>query len=1031
MATVEISGGTGDAGALGDNRPWKLWAAAYQSDGAGGVVTTRDDRESNLLRPVAGVLTFQAEAGKVCYLENPDGKRYRVLVPETDADLWSLIEAAVAYPPDTPQALLDAAVVNALPPLVADELETQTAAAVTADLTARELTVTDAGGGAAQFVLGGVDLGDPFPLPAATLSGIAVTADDGQDVTVTDSGLVAKNPLYIDPTQAPYNVKADGRTFGTAVMSSSSNPTHLAVTAFFTAITVSGSPVLAGISRYDDIAVGKALSGTGIPVGAVVQSINDSGTVTMSANATADGINVAIYTPYTWTSADVGKVAKVREAGASSASLKTTVASVNTLLNRGVLADPALTTVSNEFAIFGTDNAAALDTLFADISYTGASLGRAALFGQGVVMYSGTLEFPFGGAVKAATGNWENMFTFWGRNGGAENGQGTVFYQIWDQNVDCARVRDASALQHDWVGCLEGFVVMQDLDNTSGHGINFRNADGDAVAVIDGGTISRVCVAGAAQAGWNFPSGAVGNAVLRELGAWGNGYMDRVLVTADTTSSSTTLSSVSSFTGLVVGGIIHGPGIPVDTVIMSLNSGAGTLVMSQAATATASGVDIQQAGSPGMKYTCHSFETVHFDMPSGDQNSGGLLRIVGTGNTGPEVSVTVTSAKNEFNVNAYREKFQSAFIGGEYTDPSIPQGANAIVLDNAATVNLSIRGLSHQAGSGSSVGGVTPNPLGYHIGAAILDLPTGAAAADITWETLLVRLATGSGQTTWYAFRDTHSANTLPIALRKGTNRLRPRPFRTVADTNAILSVHDGGVEWTSITSARTGTLPFISLVPAGREVVLMDSSGSASATNTITAVPAGSDTISGDTSISSAYGYLSLVSNGTNWVGRTMVTRTGVQTLTNKTLTDPRIATVKDANGATAATFPASASAVNYLELVNGATGSSPSIRAAGSDTNLGVVFLTKGNGGLQIYVPTGNTPRIVANGPDTNLNLNLQPKGTGVVQANGNPVGVKVAVPANASATGVVGQWAADSSYIYVCTATNTWMRAAIATW
>lgn len=37
----------------------------------------------------------------------------------------------------------------------------------------------------------------------------------------------------------------------------------------------------------------------------------------------------------------------------------------------------------------------------------------------------------------------------------------------------------------------------------------------------------------------------------------------------------------------------------------------------------------------------------------------------------------------------------------------------------------------------------------------------------------------------------------------------------------------------------------------------------------------------------------------------------------------------------------------------------------------------------------------------------------------------------PASASATGITGQMAADSNYIYYCTATNTWKRVAISTW
>jgi len=40
-------------------------------------------------------------------------------------------------------------------------------------------------------------------------------------------------------------------------------------------------------------------------------------------------------------------------------------------------------------------------------------------------------------------------------------------------------------------------------------------------------------------------------------------------------------------------------------------------------------------------------------------------------------------------------------------------------------------------------------------------------------------------------------------------------------------------------------------------------------------------------------------------------------------------------------------------------------------------------------------------------------------------------VTAPASASATGTAGQVAYDTSYFYVCTATNTWKRVAIATW
>jgi len=40
-------------------------------------------------------------------------------------------------------------------------------------------------------------------------------------------------------------------------------------------------------------------------------------------------------------------------------------------------------------------------------------------------------------------------------------------------------------------------------------------------------------------------------------------------------------------------------------------------------------------------------------------------------------------------------------------------------------------------------------------------------------------------------------------------------------------------------------------------------------------------------------------------------------------------------------------------------------------------------------------------------------------------------IQTPANASAAGVAGTIVTDASYIYVCTATDTWERVAIASW
>lgn len=48
-----------------------------------------------------------------------------------------------------------------------------------------------------------------------------------------------------------------------------------------------------------------------------------------------------------------------------------------------------------------------------------------------------------------------------------------------------------------------------------------------------------------------------------------------------------------------------------------------------------------------------------------------------------------------------------------------------------------------------------------------------------------------------------------------------------------------------------------------------------------------------------------------------------------------------------------------------------------------------------------------------------------------DGYIISMKVPVPATATSGGQAGQWASDGSYLYICTATNTWRRVAVAAW
>ena len=80
-------------------------------------------------------------------------------------------------------------------------------------------------------------------------------------------------------------------------------------------------------------------------------------------------------------------------------------------------------------------------------------------------------------------------------------------------------------------------------------------------------------------------------------------------------------------------------------------------------------------------------------------------------------------------------------------------------------------------------------------------------------------------------------------------------------------------------------------------------------------------------------------------------VTETGTQTLTNKTLTSPKIGTsILDTSGNELFKLTATGSAVNELTYNNASTGNNPTFTASGGDTNIGVSILPKGSGKITL---------------------------------------------------------------------------------
>ena len=121
-----------------------------------------------------------------------------------------------------------------------------------------------------------------------------------------------------------------------------------------------------------------------------------------------------------------------------------------------------------------------------------------------------------------------------------------------------------------------------------------------------------------------------------------------------------------------------------------------------------------------------------------------------------------------------------------------------------------------------------------------------------------------------------------------------------------------------------------------------------------------------GDTSSKIVYGTGS--GSNPNIVDLGFVTTTGTQTLTNKTLTSPKIGTsILDTNGNQLALLTATSSAVNEVTLANAATGNNPTITASGDDSNIGIALKTKGSGVIQAEDGGGTVAAVKIAGKET----------------------------------------------------------------
>jgi len=135
-------------------------------------------------------------------------------------------------------------------------------------------------------------------------------------------------------------------------------------------------------------------------------------------------------------------------------------------------------------------------------------------------------------------------------------------------------------------------------------------------------------------------------------------------------------------------------------------------------------------------------------------------------------------------------------------------------------------------------------------------------------------------------------------------------------------------------------------------------------------------------------------ISNATVSTPSSIVTLTGSQTLTNKTLTTPVISSISNSGTLTLPTSTDTLVGLATSDTLTNKTLTSPTINDPvintidDSNGNEEIIFTTTASAVNELTVAnaaTGDGPILSATGGDTNVDLNLTPKGTGKVTFNG----------------------------------------------
>ena len=323
--------------------------------------------------------------------------------------------------------------------------------------------------------------------------------------------------------------------------------------------------------------------------------------------------------------------------------------------------------------------------------------------------------------------------------------------------------------------------------------------------------------------------------------------------------------------------------------------------------------------------------------------------------------------------------------------------ASALTSFNASNVSSGTLAVSFGGTGANAASTARVNLLPSYPGNGGKLLALNAGATDVEWIS-----AGGAGTVT------SVNASTAISGLSFSGGPVTSAGTLTLSGT---LGVQGGGTGTTSLTSGAV-------LIGAGTSAVTSVSPGTAANVLTSDGSAWVSQAPSGGGAVSSVTGSGSGISVSPT-TGAVVVSNTGVTSIvagTNVTI-----------SGATGAVTINATSASGTFSASDGSV-SAPSIFFTGA-TNMGMyrsgTSINFAAGGVNVFAATSSQTQISANGTQRILCTATSSSLSGIVVFSTS------STPASASATGTAGTITWDSNYIYVCTATNTWKRVAIATW